>query len=410
MPFRTLHLTNAYHATSGGIRTFYGALMEAANRMRRKIRFVVPAEQDRVEDAGPFVRTYHVRAPVAPAFDSRYRTLYPHRFLLPQSRVAEILRAERPDVVEIADKFSLHYLGAALYAGLLGGVGRPVVVGTTHERLDDTIRAWVGDTPLHRSLTRWYASHIYFSSFDHHVAVSPYTAEELYAAQPRKPRRRAPGITTLSMGVATERFAAARRSMEVRQEFRQQFGWAPRDRFALYAGRLSPEKNLSLLRELLESDCPDALRLLLIGSGPEHASWTELASRDRRVAVLPHSTDPEWMARVMASMDVFVHPNPREPFGIAPLEAMASGTPVVVPRAGGVLSYANDGNAWLAEPTAPAFRQAIEAALEGDPARIDAARATAEQLAWPKVTARHFKLYDRLAAEARQRESEPRVA
>ncbi len=56
----------------------------------------------------------------------------------------------------------------------------------------------------------------------------------------------------------------------------------------------------------------------------------------------------ETLARLYASCDVFVHPNPREPFGIGPLEAMASGVPLVAPAAGGLLSYANDTNAWLA--------------------------------------------------------------
>ena len=65
-----------------------------------------------------------------------------------------------------------------------------------------------------------------------------------------------------------------------------------------------------------------------------------------------------------AAADVFIHPNPREPFGIAPLEAMASGLPLVAPNSGGILSYANDENSWLAEPTAAAFAAAISDVLE----------------------------------------------
>ena len=51
------------------------------------------------------------------------------------------------------------------------------------------------------------------------------------------------------------------------------------------------------------------------------------------------------LADYYANADVFVHPNPKEPFGIAPLEAMASGVPTVAPDAGGILSYATDENA-----------------------------------------------------------------
>ena len=32
LPIKTLHITNCYHASSGGIRTFYHALLDAANQ------------------------------------------------------------------------------------------------------------------------------------------------------------------------------------------------------------------------------------------------------------------------------------------------------------------------------------------------------------------------------------------
>jgi phosphatidylinositol alpha 1,6-mannosyltransferase len=96
---------------------------------------------------------------------------------------------------------------------------------------------------------------------------------------------------------------------------------------------------------------------------------------------------------------VFVHPNPREPFGIGPLEAMASGVPLVAPDAGGLLSYANDTNAWLAEPTGEAFAGAVRGACrpgaERD-ARLTRARETAAGYTWPNVTRTIFELYDRL--------------
>ena len=63
---KTLHLTNAFNDQSGGIATFYRALMDAANRQGREIRLVVPAEADRVEPVGVFGKIYHVRAPRAP--------------------------------------------------------------------------------------------------------------------------------------------------------------------------------------------------------------------------------------------------------------------------------------------------------------------------------------------------------
>ena len=97
---------------------------------------------------------------------------------------------------------------------------------------------------------------------------------------------------------------------------------------------------------------------------------------------------------------MFVHPNPREPFGIGPLEAMSSGVPVVMPAAGGVLEYGSCRNSWLAEPTAAAFADAVRAARLGDRGRIAAARETAQRFRWREVTRRYFDLYDDIYAQS----------
>jgi hypothetical protein len=50
MLLKTLHFTNAWHETSGGIATFYRALMDAANRRGHRMRLVVPGSNDRLEE------------------------------------------------------------------------------------------------------------------------------------------------------------------------------------------------------------------------------------------------------------------------------------------------------------------------------------------------------------------------
>jgi len=104
------------------------------------------------------------------------------------------------------------------------------------------------------------------------------------------------------------------------------------------------------------------------------------------------------LASFYASADVFVHPNAREPFGIGPLEATASGVPVVMPDQGGVLEYGGAANAWLAEPTAAAFAAAVRAARAADPGRLRAARDTAHRFRWREATRRYFDLYDEIYA------------
>src|SRR5580700_3546210 len=102
MAIKTLHLTNAFHSRSGGISTFYQAMLHAANQQQREMRLIVPGAENRVEEVGAHGRIYFVRAPKAPFYGS-YRCIYLTQYLRPDHPIRKILREERPDVIEICD-------------------------------------------------------------------------------------------------------------------------------------------------------------------------------------------------------------------------------------------------------------------------------------------------------------------
>jgi alpha-1,6-mannosyltransferase len=403
---KTIHLTNAYHEQSGGIRTFYRAMLQAGNARGRHIRLVVPGERDAVEQVGPFARIYFVKAPRSPLIDGRYRLLLPHRFLVPgRGSVWRILAAEQPGVVEICDKYSLCYL-----AGLLRRLPRdrrPVVVGMSCERMDDNVAAFVSARVPAMAFARWYMRHVYTPQFDVHIANSPYTAAELSTtARP---------VYVHGMGVDATMFSPQRRDERLRRDLRRQLG-ADDDSFVLlYVGRLSSEKNVSLLLDCLgRLSHSRRYRLLVIGDGPARASFEARARREFNGIVHLRNTIGErsLLASIVANCDLFVHPNPREPFGIAPLEAMASGVPVVAPNAGGVLAYANDNNAWLVPARPDTFAAAIEAACRYSALRayrVFEGRRTAERHHWDAVTTSLFGLYDQIALNFRAHRSVERV-
>jgi len=403
---KTLHLTNSWHEKSGGVATFYRALITEANRRRHIIRLVVPAAESRVEECGEFGRIYHLRAPRS-LLNPSYRTIYPTQFLSSRSKLQEILSAERPDLVEICDKYTLNYLGPLLRERLLPAVDfRPVVVGLSCERMDDNFGTYVGQAPLAKQFCSLYMKWLYFPFFDHHIGNSEYTVAELRPAAQGLLLQR--GTWIPHMGVDLDHLSPNRRSSALRGRLLQKFGASAESVLLLYVGRLVPEKNLSLLFNLLlhlvRTDARD-FRLLVAGDGIERKRW-ETETRQRvpaNVLFLGHISDRNVLADLYANADLFIHPNPREPFGIAPLEAMASGLPLIAPNSGGITAYANGENAWVVDPTVVAFLAALHEALSNAPlrtAKIKAALETARQFEWSRVAASFMDLYGELHGAA----------
>ena len=113
-----------------------------------------------------------------------------------------------------------------------------------------------------------------------------------------------------------------------------------------YVGRLAPEKELELLA-VLAADPRYAL--VIVGGGPEE---------QRLRTVLPGATflgvlHGDELGAAYASLDVFVHTGRHETYCQSAQEALASGVPVVAPRAGGPIDVVTDGAGFLYRPGDP---------------------------------------------------------
>jgi phosphatidylinositol alpha 1,6-mannosyltransferase len=157
-------------------------------------------------------------------------------------------------------------------------------------------------------------------------------------------------------GVDTERFHPARRDEGLRAQI------APGGETIVgYVGRLAAEKRVDLLTGL--ADLP-GIRLAVTGGGP---------MEEELRAALPTATflgmrHGEDLARIYASLDVFVHTGPFETFGQTVQEAAASGLPVIAPAAGGPLDLVAEGvTGYLVEPGDPDALTAAVGKLAGDP-------------------------------------------
>ena len=406
---KTLHLTNAYHAPSGRIRTFYRRLLAEGSSDGREMVLIAPGTRDAVERIGEHARIHHVGAPRSPWFDPDSRRLLPPQLLMPWRGVARIVREERPDLVEVCDKYSLCYLAGLIRKGWLRGLrSRPVLVGLTCERMDDNVDQYLHLGAAGRRWSDRYMRYIYVPQFDAHIAVSRYTAEEVERQAPRHARR----VDVLGLGVDSDHFNPHRRSETGRQRLLRGISGGPDSRLLLYAGRISPEKNIELLTATmarLAEDTRHDYHLLVAGSGPLSDRFASTAQQQvaGRVHLLGH-LNREQLADTLANADAFVHPNPREPFGLGPLEAMASGLPLIGPDRGGIVSYACARTAWLIEPEAEAFASMVrhvfaDTETETRASKIAAALQRAAGYTWPHAAARFFRLYDELIAIRRAR-------
>lgn len=109
---------------------------------------------------------------------------------------------------------------------------------------------------------------------------------------------------------------------------------------------------------------PEGSRLLVVGDGPLAAELRQLASSIPGIEFLGSRDD---VPQILASLDVFVLPSVNEGLGIAILEAMAAGLPIVSTTSGGIPEILeNAETALLVSPGNPAELAAALGMLVGD--------------------------------------------
>lgn len=233
-------------------------------------------------------------------------------------RLVRLIRRGRYDLVHT------HLYRACLYgriAARLAGVR--AVVATEHS---------LGDSQLEgRELTAGVRA-LYLAGERlgrSTVAVSPTVADRL-----RRWGVPGPRIEVVPNGIDLDRFRfdAARR-----RRVRDRLG-IPQDAWVVGAvGRLAPGKRFGVLVEALAA-LPADCRLLLVGGGPEEAALRRtaraagVAGRVLFAGERPYASDDDQdpdLPALTSAMDVFASPSAEEAFGLAVVEALAAGLPVL---------------------------------------------------------------------------------
>ncbi|SOE00433.1 glycosyltransferase [Blastococcus haudaquaticus] len=231
-------------------------------------------------------------------------------------RLARLVRRGRYDVVHT------HLYRAGLYGRLAARLaGVPVVVATEHSLLDDQLEGRPATRPVRL----------------------------LYLAAERLGRRTvavssAVRANLLGWGIAADRVVTVPNGLDLdavafdagrRERARSALGLADGAQLVGAVGRLHAGKRFDELITALAPSLGRDRQLVVVGEG---ASRPELAALAERlgVATAVHLVGEQPVAEVLPAMDVLVSPSHYETFGLAVLEGLAAGLPVVYRRCPGL--------------------------------------------------------------------------
>ncbi|WP_326835755.1 glycosyltransferase family 1 protein [Amycolatopsis rhabdoformis] len=375
-PLRVLVVTESYPPQVNGVAHTAFRVAEHLSRRGHAPLVVAPtapiglrAEQPAEAGLSPVVRVPALSFPGYPDV----------RMALPTRAVARAIAAHRPDVVHLSSPLLLgaHAVRAALK--------RQVPIVAVYET--DVAAYCASYAPRVPGGSRyvWRRLRGIHGPADRTIVSSSASRRALEA-------QGIPRVHLLPHGVDSTRFDPRHRDADLRRRL------APNGELLVgYVGRLAPDKHVELLREVCGLP---GVRVVVVGDGPNAPSLR---------AALPDATFlglrvGDELARIYASLDIFVHTGPFETFGLTIQEAMASGLPVVAPAAGGPLDLVVDGHTgFLVPPLDPAALRDAVCRLVASPAHRaafgKAGRATAVHCTWEASGDRMIDHYQQVLGE-----------
>ena len=358
---RIVRLANFVTAHSGGLRTALRCLGEGYRAAGHEAVLVVPGE--RASDEW----TAQGRVITLPGWPVPGSGGY--RVLLGRRRLGALLDELRPERLEVSDRFTLRWTG-----GWARSHNVPAVM-VSHESLAGLLRIWRVPPGVRERLADVLNARS-AAAYDDIVCTTAWAAAEFS-------RIGAGNVRQVPLGVDLEVFHPDRYDPELRARYAE-----PGELLIVHCSRLSVEKRparaVDAMRSLRAAEVPAVL--VVAGDGPLRARLEHRAD-GLPVHFAGFLADRAEVARLLATADVVVAPGPVETFGLAALEALACGTPVVVsaesalPEVVGVAGVAvsGEGEAFAAGVLALAARPAAT--------RRAAARRRAERFGWPDAVA-----------------------
>jgi UDP-glucose:(heptosyl)LPS alpha-1,3-glucosyltransferase len=229
------------------------------------------------------------------------------------------------------------------------------------------------------------------------LPVSTLVKDELQRSYPIGEKR----IAVIHPGVDLERFSTLDKE-RCREEIRDRHGFRADDLIILFVGMNFEIKRLGLIIEALsrmsqQETHKETVKLLVVGKG-EETVYSEMARKhameDRVIfAGVTHEVEKYYLA-----CDIFAMPSVYDTFGMAVLEAMAAGLPVIISQTVGARDLVHDGVEGFvlnAQPTAAELARHI-AFLSNEENRLEMGHHAQERAlkhGWDLVADRMAAIY-----------------
>jgi N-acetyl-alpha-D-glucosaminyl L-malate synthase BshA len=345
------------HSTAGGSGVFATELGQRLAKNGHEVHFVADQVPFRLNEIdGPGIAFHQIQSMAYPLFGAPLTTL------AEASKLVEVI--EEYGIELIHAHYAVPHATAALLArDIVRSVPKPAVVTTLHGT-DVTL---VG---LNRAYLR--TTQYSIDNSDVVTAVSHYLAE---ATQSEMRTERE--IRVIPNAVDPKRFSRVK-NPALRLRFAK-----PNEKLLVHVSNFRPVKRTGdVVKVFSQITSAIASRLLMIGDGPDRPEAfrlaTELGITDQ-VAFL--GTAPR-VEVPLSVADIFLLPSEQESFGLAALEAMSSGVPVIGSKVGGLPEVVTHGETGFLLPVGDvkAMAQAGLVILK-DPRRLASMRRAARDRA-----------------------------
>ena len=371
----------------------YGEIDGVANTSRRFAEFareqgfpfllVYAGASDEVASDGSVTKVQLRRGRMKFPLDGHHE--FDLLFLRHYSRLARIVREFSPDVIHITGPSDVGIMGAFMAHDL--GVTLAASWQTNlHQfarcRVSSLLSSWPG------KLRGRLAAAAEFATF--HAAARLYKIPRLLFSPNQEMVELLGKVTRkpsflMSHSVNTETFSP---------EFRRRSGGP----FQIgYVGRLTPEKNVRFFAQLerdLQAAGHDDFRIVLIGQGSEE-QWLRENVRHAEFSGWLTGDD---LAGAFADMDAFVFPSETDTFGLAVIEALASGVPAIVSSSGGPKYTVEHGRSGYVAKNlsefAPLLMNLMRQPAVQETMRAEARRRALTAGSWAEIFAGMYRAYE----------------